>query len=109
MAHFLNRVSYPELSNALLESDRRLAAQIAGIAFEQRVRQQAARDLRDGWDDKDLIEVIDEFHRRGLIDRRTWSDWDEARRVRNTTIHKNVTPTDLQVKVLLKALNVLKY
>jgi hypothetical protein len=65
MSHFLSRVSYPGLANALLETDRKLAAQIAGIAFEQKVRQQAAHDLRSGWDDKDLVEVIDGFHRKG--------------------------------------------
>jgi len=110
MTHFLNgSIPYPELANALSETDRRLAAQIAGIAFEQKVRQQAARDLRESGDDKDLSALIDEFRRVGLIDRGTWEEWHEARRVRNKAIHENLAPTLPKVEALLKVLHVRKY
>jgi Domain of unknown function (DUF4145) len=106
MAHFRSRVSDPELANALLDTDRKLAAQIAGVAFERKVRRQAARDLRESWDDKDFGVLINEFRHKGLIDRFICDEWHEARRIRNKAIHEEVTPTAREVEVLLKVLQV---
>jgi len=47
MTDFLTRVPYPELAHSLLETNRGLAAQIAGIAFERMVRRQAPRERRE--------------------------------------------------------------
>jgi hypothetical protein len=106
MAHFLSRVSYPELAYGLAEIHPKLAAQIAGIAFERKVRQQAAREVRESGDEQDLSILINELFRKRLIDRRICDEWHEARRVRNRVIHKDVTPTHSQVESLLRVLNV---
>lgn len=87
MDYFVTKIPYPELANALIETNLRLSAQIAGIAFEQMVRQRADAYLRGLWNDRDLKDLIDELHHKGLISRGIHGEWDEARRARNEAIH----------------------
>ena len=58
MTDFLTRVPYPELANSLLETNRALAAQIAGTAFERMVRRRAPRKRQENRDHDDLSTLI---------------------------------------------------
>lgn len=108
MGHFLTRVPYPQLAGSLLETNLGLAAQIAGIAFEQMVRRRAPRDRQENWEHDDLSNLINELCRKGLIDPGTRKEWHKARWARNRALHENVPPTRPEVEHLLEVLHVRK-
>ncbi len=106
MDHFLTNVPYPDLANSLVETNLKVAAQLAGIAFERMVR----RHARDENEDKmELGTLIAELHRKGLINFGIRQKWDEARRIRNKAIHDEAVPPRAEVERLLEVLHVRKY
>jgi hypothetical protein len=108
MDHFLTNVPYPDLANSLVETNLKLAAQLAGIAFERMVRRYVPRDRKENWDNVELSTLIGELHRKGLINSRIREKWDEARRIRNRAIHDEADPPRPKVERLLEVLHVRK-
>ncbi len=106
MDHFLTNVPFPELANSLVETNLKLAAQLAGMAFERMVRRRAPRD--ENWDNVKLSALIAVLHRKGLIDLGTRKKWDEARLIRNKAIHDEAIPPRPEVERLLEVLHVRK-
>ena len=100
MDHFLTSVPDAELANSLVETNLKLAAQIAGIAFERMVRRQVPRGRQENWDNMDLSSLIEELCSRGFIDRHTREKWHEARRIRNKAIHDEAEPPRPKVERL---------
>ena len=108
MAHFLTSVPDAELANSLVAISPKLAARVAGIAFERMVRRRAPHDRQGNWDNMDLSTLIEELHRKGFIDRGIREKWHEARQIRNKAVHEEVEPSRPEVECLLEVLHVRK-
>ena len=104
MAAFLQNYSYVELADSLLPMNRQLAAQIAGIAFEKKIRELEANVLGQSDFEEDLKSVIDELYNRGMIDSLTHGKWQAHRRTRNKAIHGPNLPSRKEVELLIETL-----
>jgi hypothetical protein len=103
MGQFLADSTYAQRADSLLETDPIVAAQFAGIAFEQMVRKRVPRGK--DWDKKDLLQIIDELQSQGAIDNITRGKWHWARITRNKAMHMNPPPTFPEVKQLVGLLD----
>ena len=101
---WLQNYSYVELADSLLPMNRQLAAQIAGIAFEKKIRELEANVLGHSDFDEDLKSVIDELYGREMIDSLTHGKWQAHRRTRNKAIHGPNLPSRKEVELLIETL-----
>lgn len=85
-----------QLADALRTVDRRLAAQIAGIEFEEMVKEKAGASS-----EQDLAVVIESLHGEGRIDSVTKGYWHRARITRNKALHDHVRLDERSVSDLI--------
>jgi len=105
LSQFFRKHSYLELSTALLSVNPELAAQIAGIEFERKIRIRGYNAKDANVEDLDLKALIDHLQTQRLIDPLTAGRWQAARKTRNKAIHGSTALQYAEVKRLLEILN----
>lgn len=105
MGSLLQELDRGDLAAALLPINLQLAAEIGGIEFEKMVRRKCQpNSAGDIGSEEDLKDVIDDLHKRGMIDSLTKGRWHMARKIRNRAIHGPVSPGREEVDRLIKEL-----
>ena len=100
MAHLLD-LSDVRLACSLFPVNLRLAAQIGGFCFEQKVRRVFQKTLHESPEYIDLKELINRLHGALAIDGLTAGRWHNARVIRNDALHSPERLTEIGVRELL--------
>ena len=101
MAHLLDLTDV-RLARSLLTVNMRLAAQLAGFCFEQKVRRLYQKVFSGPIKDKDLNDLIARLGESGAIDNVQWGMWKLLKEVRNDAIHSPESLTEKSVGELIR-------